>query len=256
MAPSRRVPLYEQIEAVLRERICTMQAGDRLPSDRDLAEEFSVSFVTARQAVSRLAADGLVTRQVGRGTFVANPRLEKDMSGLTSFSDEMHRRGMAVRSQVLECGVQAATPEIAEALQILPSSPIVQIRRVRFADDAPMAIEAVALNAIAFPGLADEDFSTLSLYETLERRYGVRLMVARGFLGAVAPTTEEAQLLEISRSTPLLFARRIAYDEHSEPIEFGESRYRSDRYQVPIEMWWPSRNLRTAIHQPELTLPV
>lgn len=239
--PRKRVPLYEQIEAILRDRIRVMQAGERLPSDRDLAQEFGVSFVTARQAVSRLAADGLVERHVGRGTFVAGARLEKNMSGLTSFSEDMVRRGLPVHSKVLECDVRPATRDVAQALQIAESSPVVHIRRVRFADHIPMAIEGVNLYALAFPGLADEDFSHQSLYEVLERRYGVVPAVARGVLSAVTPTSEEAQVLGISRTTPLIVVCRTAYNDHNEPIEYGESRYRSDRYQVPIEMWSPGR---------------
>jgi GntR family transcriptional regulator len=242
----KRIPLYEQIEAILRQRLHTMQAGERLPSDRDLAQEFSVSFVTARQAVSRLAADGLVERHVGRGTFVASARLEKNMSGLTSFSEDMIRRGLSVHSKVLECTVRPASQAVAQALQIAENSPVVHIRRVRFADAIPMTIEAVNLHALAFPGLAGEDFSHQSLYEVLERRYGVALTVARGVLSAVTPTTEEAQMLGITRATPLLVVSRTAYNQHNEPIEYGESRYRSDRYQVPIEMWSPRRNARTA----------
>lgn len=238
----KRIPLYEQIEAILVERIRRLSPGARLPSDRDLAQEFGVSFVTARQAVSRLAADGLVERHVGRGTFVAGARLEKNMSGLTSFSEDMGRRGLAVHSQVLECAVRPAGLLVAQALQITENSPVVHIRRVRFADRVPMAIEAVNLHALAFPGLGDEDFSRQSLYEVLERRYGVTLAVARGVLSAATPSSEEAQMLGIARGTPLLVVCRTAYNQHNEPIEYGESRYRSDRYQVPIEMWSPGRS--------------
>jgi GntR family transcriptional regulator len=239
MPSNRSAPLYAQIEATLRERIRQMQPGDPLPSDRDLASEFGVSYVTARQAVTRLANDGLVSREVGRGTFVIRSHVEKDMTGLTSFSEDMLNRGMKVHSTVLECGVKPSTPEIAEALNILPNSPVTHIRRLRFADDIPMALEAVVLSAVAFPGLEDVDFVTHSLYETLERRYGVRLTVAKGTLGAVTPTAEEAALLQIARSIPLIVARRIAYNDYGDPVEYGESRYRSDRYQVPIELRRP-----------------
>ena len=243
MPPNRSAPLYAQIEATLRERIRKMQPGDPLPSDRDLASEFGVSYVTARQAVSRLANDGLVSREVGRGTFVL--RVEKDMTGLTSFSEDMLNRGLRVHATVLECAVKPSTSEIADALRILPGSPVTHIRRLRFADDIPMALEAVALSAVTFPGLDTVDFVTQSLYGTLERQYGVRLSVAKGTLGAVAPTDEEAGLLRISREVPLIVARRIAYAESGAPIEFGESRYRSDRYQVPIELRRPFGDPRT-----------
>lgn len=249
MPSNRNAPLYAQIEATLRERIRQMQPGDPLPSDRDLASEFGVSYVTARQAVTRLANDGLVSREVGRGTFVLRSHVEKDMTGLTSFSEDMLHRGMKVHSSVLECSVKHATPEIAEALHILPNSPVTHIRRLRFADDIPMALEAVVLSAVTFPGLEDVDFITQSLYETLEKHYGVRLSVAKGTLGAVTPTAEEAALLQISRNIPLIVVRRIAYNDFGEPVEYGESRYRSDRYQVPIELRRPSNASKVAARQ-------
>ena len=244
MSPGRSAPLYAQIEATLRERIRQMQPGDLLPSDRDLASEFAVSYVTVRQAVSRLASDGLVSREVGRGTFVQRSLVEKDMTGLTSFSEDMLNRGMRVHATVLECAVKPSTPEIADALRILAGSPVTHIRRLRFADDIPMALEGVMLSAVTFPGLETVDFVTQSLYGTLERRYGVRLSVAKGTLGAVTPTDEEADLLQISRDVPLIVARRIAYNESGAPVEYGESRYRSDRYQVPIELRRPFGNSR------------
>jgi GntR family transcriptional regulator len=255
MTSNRRAPLYAQIEAVLRERIRQMQPGDPLSSDRDLASEFGVSYVTARQAVTRLANDGLVSREVGRGTFVSRSHVEKDISGLTSFTEDMLRRGMKVHAAVLECSVQTATPEIAEALHILVGSPVTHLRRLRFADDIPMALEAVALSAVAFPGLVHVDFNTQSLYETLEQRYGVRLTVAKGTLGAVAPTAEEAELLQISRNTPLIVAQRIAYNDFGDPIEYGESRYRSDRYRMPIELHRPSSGGKVSTRQSTLKEP-
>ncbi|WP_082528355.1 GntR family transcriptional regulator [Devosia sp. Root105] len=245
LSSNRNAPLYAQIEATLRERIRQMQPGEPLPSDRALASEFAVSYVTLRQAMARLASDGLVSREVGRGTFVQRSVVEKDMTGLTSFSEDMLNRGMRVHAAVLECAVKPATPEIADALRVLAGSPVTHIRRLRFADDIPMALEAVVLSAVTFPGLETVDFATQSLYGTLERRYGVRLRVAKGTLGAVTPTDEEAELLQISREVPLIVARRVAYNESGVPIEYGESRYRSDRYQVPIELHRPSGDPRT-----------
>lgn len=243
MGLSRRnvIPLYVQVEAALRQRIAQLRPGDPVPSDRALAAEFGVSGMTVRQAVGRLVDEGLLYRAVGRGTFVASPRMEKDMSGLTSFSEDMRRRGLRPSSHVLECTIQPASAEAAEALRLATDSPVVVIRRVRFADEIPMALERVALSALSFPGLVDEDFTTQSLYEILEHRYHARLMVARGTLSATAATALEGRLLGIRPGTPLIIVRRVAFNERNEPVEYGESRYRSDRYSVPIELRRPPR---------------
>jgi GntR family transcriptional regulator len=231
--------LYFQIEAELRERIQRLPANSPFPSDRELSEEFNVSRMTIRQAVSSLVREGLLKRQVGRGTLVAESIVGKSMNTLSSFSEDMRQRGMHPSSKVLRCEICHAEAETIEALQLSPHSQVIAIRRLRLANNVPVAIETVHLSALHFPDLQNEDLENHSLYEVLQRRYGVRLTVARGTLHAEPASDEEARLLGTGANAPLLVARRVAFNDRNEPIEEGESRYRGDRYYVPIELWRP-----------------
>jgi GntR family transcriptional regulator len=234
------IPMHFQIETALRDRIGKLPPGAPFPSDPQLAQEFGVSRMTVRHAVARLVSEGLVQRKVGRGSVVARPRIEKPLIGLTSFTEDMRLRGLRPSSRVLARAVRPASAEEAEALAIGVGAPVLSLRRLRLADGEPMAIERVVLSVVAFPGLADEDFETQSLHEVLERRYGVRFAVARGSLRAVASSPQEARLLGISPGAPLIVAEQVAYNDHDAPIEYGETRYRADRYTIPTELRRPT----------------
>src|SRR5215212_6528116 len=115
-------------------------------------------------------------------------------------------------SQILQCEIHHAEADTIDALQLPANSQVITLRRLRLANNVPVAIETVHLSALNFPDLINEDLANNSLYEILQRRYGVRLTVARGTLHAEPATAEEAHLLATSEKAPLLVARRIAYN--------------------------------------------
>src|SRR5690606_13256001 len=121
-----------------------------------------------RQAVQRLATEGLLYRFAGRGTFVAQERVHRRINTLLSFTDEMAQRGFTARSRILESGVRAGTEDETLALQLRPGSKVAVLRRLRLADDVPMAVEQVRLPAVCVSVL-DEDLTSGSLFTALER---------------------------------------------------------------------------------------
>ena len=138
-------PQYRQIEQALRERIAALRPGERLPSDAELCAEFGVSRMTARNAMQRLAEDGLVARQPGRGSFVAAPPAHRRANRLMTFTQEMLRRGRAPSSRLLTRVIRPSTTAEAASLEIPPRQPIVHLRRLRCADEEPIAIESTVL---------------------------------------------------------------------------------------------------------------
>ena len=134
-------PRYRQIELALRARLATMRPGERLPSDADLCSEFGVSRMTARNAMQRLAADGLVERISGRGSFAMERPMHRNAYRLLAFSHEMERQGREPRSRPLAREIRRATDAEAAQLRIEFGSPIAEIRRVRLADEIPMVVE-------------------------------------------------------------------------------------------------------------------
>jgi GntR family transcriptional regulator len=227
-------PAYLVIEQELRRMIASGEPGDQLPSDAELCERFGVSRMTARQAVQRLATEGLLYRVSGRGTFVAQDPVHRRINTLLSFTDEMARRGLTVRSRILESGIRAGTDDEALALQLTPGSKVATLRRLRIVDGTPMAVEYVRLPAVCVSVL-DEDLSSGSLFVALERLGRVPSR-AYGTLTAAGAEPEEAALLEIPPGTALLVEQRTILDQRGVPVEHTESRYVGERYRFEIEL--------------------
>ncbi len=164
------VPRYYEIEQALRARIALLEPDEPLPSDAQLCEEFGVSRMTARNAMQVLAEEGLLVRRPGRGSFVADPPAHRMANRLMTFSDEMRRRGRTPTSRLLTREIRPATPHEAGELGVPAGEPVVAIRRVRCADDQPMAIEAAVLDRRVAAVVVDADLVAGSLAEADVRR--------------------------------------------------------------------------------------
>ncbi|MDF2630978.1 MAG: transcriptional regulator, GntR family [Symbiobacteriaceae bacterium] len=229
------VPRHQAIEAYLRERIAAGQPGDLLPTEMELCEMFAVSRMTARQAVIRLAEAGLVRREPGRGTFVAHPRLQREISTLLSFTRNMEQQGRHASSKMLSVTIEPAKPEVSARLNLAPGSSVIRIRRVRFADDEPMALESVQLPADQFAWLAGADLAHQSLHVLLEER-GIIPHAGEGTLTADIAAKDEAHLLEIPVGGPLMIERLVLHDQTGSPIQVGETRYAGQRYALDFHL--------------------
>ncbi len=236
--PNNGVPKYRQLQHVLEEMIDRLQPGDPLPPERELEQEFGVSRVTVRQALQQLVLAGRLERIQGRGTFVARPKVEQVLA-LTSFSEEMVQRGMRPGSRTL--GVQriAARGPIAQALELPEGAAVLVLRRLRLADDEPMALETVYLPAERFPDLEQTDLTNRSLYAWLAERHGVELSHATQTIEATVLGAEDARLLEVAPGMPAFRLERVSYDQFGRPVELVRSLYRGDRYKLHARLERP-----------------
>lgn len=227
------VPHHRRIEQVLRERITGLKPGDRLPSDADLVAEFGVSRMTARNAMQRLAEEGLVARQPGRGSFVATPTAHRRTDRLMTFSSEMVRRGRVPSSRLLARAIRPSTRPEAVSLALAPGEPVVEIRRIRLADNEPIALETAILVASCAPSVLTADLESGSLHAAITAG-GQSLRSGSGTVAAGAATAEDARLLDVRRGDPLLIERRVIVDDEGRRIEATESRYPADRYALDV----------------------
>jgi GntR family transcriptional regulator len=227
------LPHYRRIELALRARVPTLRPGERLPSDSDLCREFGVSRMTARNAMQRLADDGLVRRVPGRGTFVVEAPAHRHADRLMAFSHEMERQGRRPSSRLLAREIRPATDAEAAALELRPAEPVVLVRRLRLADTVPMAIETAVLTRRTADVVMVADLETGSLHEVLA---GVGLQLRRGnaTITAEAASPEDASLLAIRSGEPLLVERRVIADAQARPVEATESRYPGNRYALDV----------------------
>ncbi len=227
------IPHHRRIEQALRERIAGLQPGARLPSDAELRTEFGVSRMTARNAMQRLADEGLIARRPGSGSFVAQPPAHRRANRLMTFTQEMRRRGLTPSSVVLIRLVRPATAAEAAALGLSTQAPVVHLRRLRCADDRPMALETTVLIGACAAAALSADLERGSLHEALLRA-GFTLRWGSGTIGSEPASTEDARLLDVDPGGPLLVERRVISDGHGRAIEATESRYPGDRYALDV----------------------
>jgi GntR family transcriptional regulator len=231
-------PAYAQIEDRVAEaiRVGDLKPGDRLPSERELAKRLQVSRMTLRQALDSLARRGLVIRAVGRrgGTFVAEPKIERDLNALAGLTQQLHRQGHRAGASVVSAQVIRAGRSAAEALAIPEGAHVYEIVRLRYSDSEPLAVERSVFPAERFPGLLDGPLEG-SLYEVLETTFGERLSRAVERLEPVIADGREAALLRVKAGVPLLAVERTAYGEDFTPLEWARDLFRGDRTRVVVE---------------------
>ncbi len=165
------VPKHQQLREILLDLIEVSGADAPIPSERDLAKRYGVARMTVRQAVESLVAEGRLFKVAGKGTFVARPKVDLQ-ARLTSFGEEMTRRGMAPSSTVLTFGRVTATVHLGRELATEAGSPLVYLKRLRLADGTPMSVERLWLPERLVPGLADGP-APESVYTTLSLKFGL-----------------------------------------------------------------------------------
>ena len=234
------VPLYSQVKELLRERIARLRGEEheQLPSERELARDLNISRMTVRQAVRELIAEGAIYTAPGRGTFLATGEVTQQLVGLTSFSQEMTKRGLVPASRLLEA--EGMTDhEIAARLRLQPDEPIARIRRLRLANGEPMAIETTHLPLTLCPGLLSMDLERGSLYELLQRVFRLRFGVATQTITAEAARPATALMLGLAEGEPVLVMERLSELDNGRPFEYVRSWYRADRYHFAVRLGPP-----------------
>ena len=231
------IPLYYQLAELIRERVRAgeLRPGDRLPSERELAEQAGISGMTARQAVAYLVRDGTLVVRHGVGTFVAEPKLAYDALHLLGFTEETLRQGGAVATRVLEQAVVAPSATAAAALGLSPGDEAIKVVRLRSSGDTPLLLETSFLPLARCRGLEDEDLEAQSLYALLELRYGRRLRRARQVIEATVANKYESGLLRIGVGAPLLLLEGVAYADDDRAVEHFKAVYRADRVKFALE---------------------
>jgi len=209
--------------------------GDRLPREQDLAASFGVSRMTLRQALSALAAHGVVQRVPGRsgGTFIVEPKIECDLTGLAGFTEQLRRAHVRAGARLLQATTLPASRVVAEALAMPVGSAVHLVVRVRTANREPLALERSFLPADAFPGLTSLGLSG-SLYSLLRRRYRLEPRTATEVLDPVTADDETAGLLGIQPGVPLLRITRTAYAASGRAVEYARDTFRPDRIRVSV----------------------
>jgi GntR family transcriptional regulator len=239
---SARIPLYYQLENVLREKITSgaFASGDRLPTESELIKQYGVSRITVRQALSTLAEEGLIERQQGRGTFVAQRRTRRrKLNGITHLTgslDELLEMGTDIRVKVLEFNLVEADKNEAEIFQVKVGTPVYRLKRLRLVDDKPYSLIVNYLPADFGSQLTQEELSSGAILQMIETKFGVRLSEAKQQIKAELADPYAAGQLGVRVGSPLLSIERTVFDDGGKPVEFGHTLYRSDLHGFSVHL--------------------
>lgn len=236
MNDERVLPLFGRVKASVLEAVENgeLRPGDRIPSQRELCKRFGISLMTARRAINELIGEGVIYALPGKGLFVAARKQPAESGPLVGFSEDMQRRGMRPSSRLLESGLVAATPFLARMLGVEPESELVYIRRLRLANDHPIALQAGYVVHRYCPGLLAHNLETASLFSVLREEYGLRLADSRVAVESVLANGEEAGLLGVPVPAALLVTEQLTFLDNGHTIEFTRTKYRGDRYQITL----------------------
>lgn len=241
------IPLWSQVLEDLRARLADGEFDDRFPTDQELMDSYGVSRHTARDAVRRLADEGLVDRERGRGTFVRSRSIEQPLGALYSLFQSIEAQGFEQRSRVLTLE-ERTDAEAAAVLGVAAHEPLIFLERVRLCDDEPIAVDCSWLPASLARPLLEVDFTHTSLYGELRAR--CQLSPSHGWerIAPETPTEVQRDLLQLPPDAVVFAIERLASDARR-PIEWRHSVVRGDRYSFVAR--WSASGVATGMEPSE-----
>jgi GntR family transcriptional regulator len=234
----QREPKYWALKQHLLDLLESLPPGSPIPTERALATDFGVSRTTVRQALADLTAEGRLHRVQGKGTFAAEPKLAQRLQ-LSSYTEDMRAQGREPSSKLLEIEELVSEPEMSKLLGIRSGAKILRMRRLRLADNEPMALETTHLPLSRFRGLRKHISSGGSLYAVLREQFGVQMERAEETIETSLAGPQEAELLGADVGMPVLLLSRHSFGTDGKPVEFVRSIYRGDRYKFVTTLTTP-----------------
>lgn len=232
--PDAYVPRYYQLANILRESILDgkLAPHEPIPSERELEKIYNVSRTTIRPAIDILVRQGFLYREHGKGTFVSPPKLQKGISELTSFTEDMKRRGIVPGQKILSIGYVEPAEKVRAQLD-LPKNvkEILCVDRIRLGDGSPMGLQTSYYSLPEGQTFSREELEDVgSIYALLRERLHLIPTEADETLEVTVATPREASLLHVKPGSPLLLSERTTYSQTRRVIEFAKILYRGDRY--------------------------
>lgn len=230
------IPVYFQLKTILLDKIKSGEypAGSIIPSERELSENLGISRMTARQAINQLATERYLVREKGKGTFVNEIKFEQ--RNIMSFSETVKKQGMVPITRVLELTEETDCFEIKELLNLKPDQKLFRIKRLRLADETPIAVEEVFIPDKLCPDINKLDL-TKSLYDLLKANYSIDISYIDNKIEAIKADKENRELLKLSAGIPALKISGISYTKEDYKLFYERDIYRADKYNYSVRIF-------------------
>ncbi len=230
------VPIYYQLQQVIQNLINSnkIKEGEQLPTEEEICKLFNISRMTVRQTYDNLLRMELIYRLKGKGTFVSSKKIIFELSKLHSFSEDMKKRGLKVYSKVLEKRITRLDKAVKAKFHIPGNLKLLRIKRLRFVQHDPIALESSLIPVKMCPGLEKEDLARKSLFQILEKKYKLYISHSNQSIEPVLSDKVESSLLNIKIGSPLIRMTGTTYLKNNIPIEYIIGVYRGDRYKFNL----------------------
>jgi len=233
------LPLYYKLYNSIKEDFENdkYQKGDKLPTEKEICENYNVSRLTVRRALDELKREGLIDRKKGKGTFFTGKKREEQMSKLRGFTDDVQNSGSKTKSVVLENKLVKAETEFDGIFKTPKDSRVLMLKRIRYINDEPYAIETAYLNPLAdlrVLNVIDRDMSKESLYHIFQEEFELEFAYAEETLEITVLDKDESDILQQKKGAPAALRTRYTYLKNGQCIEYVKSIYRGDKYKFKV----------------------
>jgi len=232
------IPIYFQLQQLIHNLIQQnkLKEGDKLPTEEELCKIYDISRMTVRQAYDNLLKMELIYKLKGKGTFVSSKKLIFELSNLHSFSEDMKKRGLTVKNEIIEKKIISPNKIIEKHLQVSNNTKILKLKRLRYVQNLPAAIETTFIPLSLCHDLEKEDLTSKSLYNIIEKKYNLKITHSNQTLEPVISNEQESSLLHIKAGSPLIKMIGVTYIKNNIPIEYIVGLYRGDRYKFKLHL--------------------
>ncbi len=237
--PYAAVPKYFQLASILRQQIDNgeWQPRSAIPSERQLEVIYNVSRTTIREVIEYLTRQGYLYREHGRGTFVSPPKLQKGLMELTSFSEDLTKRGIRPGQIIRDISTVIPPASILQRMELQPGTPLLRLERIRLGNDVPIGLQTSYLSLEPGQTITRTEMEAAgSLYRLIQEKFHIIPSEADETLEVTIATKEEAELLQIEEGAPLLLSERVLFAQNRKPVEYVKILYRGDRYRYYVRL--------------------
>lgn len=233
-----KIPLYHQIKGDLKARIEEGEwlPGKLIPPEKELCAEYKVSKITALEAIKSLVREGLLKRKQGKGTFVAEPKLEQSLNRFYSFTESIRQKGLKLEQRILKVEIIETDKHIAKHLGIKKGEKITEIERLRLVNGEPLYLETIMIPVKLCPNLHLKDIGSKSLNDVLRNEYKIPLIRGRECFEPVIINDYEAQMLGVKDGVPALLLEHTTYTTKNQVVLFSKGIIRGDRCRYYTEL--------------------